>query len=195
LNKFWNLRLSREQLVELAAQLGSDVPFFLFGSSSVCTGRGEIVQSVDRPAVRYAVLIFPGIAMPTARVYAEFDRRPPGKEDAVNQEPAGPALSKVAGRAEGQRWASLSANALLPRLINDLEPAAFAISPELAKLRADLEVMLKRIVRMSGSGSTLFTLFDNHDAAMAAARSVEKSPTRAIAVEVAPQFRDDLHQA
>jgi len=180
LNEVWNLGLSREQLVELAARLGSDVPFFLFGPSSVCTGRGEIVRPIDPPAVRYAVLIFPGIAMPTARVYAEFDRRRPGKEDAVNLGPV------------EQGWASLSADALLPRLVNDLESPAFLISPELAKLRADLEVMLTRPVRMSGSGSTLFTLYDDRDAAEHAARSITGAGTRAATVEIAPQLRDDL---
>ena len=73
-------------------------------------------------------------------------------------------------------WASLEARDLLPRLVNDLEPAAFALSPELAALRAAAEQTAGRIVRMSGSGSSLFTLFDagETDAARTAADEVSR---------------------
>ena len=69
-----------------------------------------------------------------------------------------------------------------------------AISAPLAGLRAEIEQMLGRIVRMSGSGSSLFTLFDAHDEAEAAADNVASScVVRALAVELAPAFHDDLN--
>jgi 4-diphosphocytidyl-2C-methyl-D-erythritol kinase len=61
-------------------------------------------------------------------------------------------------------WTTLGAKELLPLLVNDLEAPAFAICPELNSIRLELEKVLGRVVRMSGSGSTLFTLFDVNEA-------------------------------
>jgi 4-diphosphocytidyl-2-C-methyl-D-erythritol kinase len=97
------------------------------------------------------------------------------------------------------RWSTLSALELLPMLINDLEPAAFAIRPELEELQRTLEQRLGRPVRMSGSGSTLFTLYDSEDeAAVAAQRVVPRQNDCTIAAattvaEIAPAYQDDLN--
>ena len=93
--------------------------------------------------------------MPTPRVYQVFDSLGLGKAQANHDQP------------EWRQWTSLSADELLPRLVNDLEAPAFQLSPHLGLLRNDLEQALGRIVRMSGSGSTLFTLFDEEDEAQA----------------------------
>ena len=92
-----------------------------------------------------------------------------------------------------ERGTSLNADELLPRLINDPEAPAFQISPQLGQLRADLEQALGRIVRMSGSGSTLFTLFDDSTAAQNAANTIDHRGTRSIAVELGVVPRDDVH--
>src|SRR5436190_24145748 len=122
LNRFWNLDQTIEQLAPLAAQLGSDVPFFLHGPSSICRGRGEIVQGIAAPRAAWAVLIFPGVPISTRRVYEIFDSLDSGKEQAGLDQPS------------GQEWTSLGADELLPRLINNLERAAFALAPWLGKL-------------------------------------------------------------
>ena len=86
-----------------------------------------------------------------------------------------------------QHWASFSADALLPVLVNDLEAAAFEVSPDLARLREGTQALLGRVVRMSGSGSTLFTLFDDESAASQAAEAIRTQlRTRAAAVPLAP---------
>jgi 4-diphosphocytidyl-2C-methyl-D-erythritol kinase len=75
-----------------------------------------------------------------------------------------------------------------------LEPAAFQISPQLGELRTRHESLLGRIVRMSGSGSSLFTLFDDEAEAGDASAWLEKSlQERAPAVELSPNFTDDLN--
>src|SRR5207248_2725120 len=79
------------------------------------------------------------------------------------------------GGVDWAAWAELPALDLLPRLVNDLEPAAFAVRPELAQMRDALEQSLSRPVRMSGSGSSLFTLYDTEaEAARASAEAREK---------------------
>jgi 4-diphosphocytidyl-2-C-methyl-D-erythritol kinase len=161
-------------LAEVAAAVGSDVPFFLFGPSSICRGRGELVLPVAAPAVaRHALLVLPGIEMPTVAVYRRFDEMGLG--------------SDTTGDVGEGRWTFLPAIDLMPHLINDLEPPAFALRPELGQLRSQLEADLARPVRMSGSGSTLFTLYDDHPSAADAAARLTASGTRAIAVPVGAQ--------
>ena len=62
-------------------------------------------------------------------------------------------------------------------LVNDLEPPAFALRPDLARLRSRIERNLGQPVRMSGSGSTLFTLFDDHGSAADAAAAIIEART------------------
>jgi len=181
LNRFLGMELTIDELAPLAAQLGSDVPFFLRGPSSICSGRGEIVDPIARPRPRWATLVLPEIAMPTPRVYQVFDSLGLGKAQAGLDQPS------------WQEWTSLNADELLPRLINDLEAPAFQISPQLGQLRTDLEQALGRIVRMSGSGSTLFTLFDDSEAAKNAAHTIDRRGTRSIALELGIIPRDDVH--
>jgi 4-diphosphocytidyl-2C-methyl-D-erythritol kinase len=90
------------------------------------------------------------------------------------------------------QWAQLSARLLLPRLINDLEAPAFSWVPELGELRQRVESIVDRPVRMSGSGSSLFTLFDTRDEAEAAAHDVNvKCNIKTHAAELAPQIMED----
>jgi len=185
LNRFLGMDYSIERLAPLAARLGSDVPFFLSGPSSICSGRGEIVHPIARSRARWATLVLPEIAMSTPRVYQVFDSLGLGKAQASN---CGAGIDQP----RWEEWTSLSADALLPRLINDLEAPAFQLSPQLGQLRADLEQALGRIVRMSGSGSTLFTLFDEESAAIAAAEAIARRGTRAIAIELGASPRDDV---
>jgi 4-diphosphocytidyl-2-C-methyl-D-erythritol kinase len=178
LNRFWNLGLSPDQLARLGARLGSDIAFF-FGPSSVCTGRGEIVRPIDPPAPKWIVLIFPDLAMPTPAVYRKFDEMKLGDRRLIDD---------VSARPDWNSWARLPARELLPRLVNDLEPPAFAISPDLARLRQRIERDIDRIVRMSGSGSTLFTLCDDKSEAEEIAASVmARHSVKTIATLLAPK--------
>jgi len=175
LNELWEAGLSRDALSAIAATLGSDLSFFFYAPSAICRGRGEIVTPVAAPAAKFAMLVLPGMPMPTAAVYRRFDLMGLGRPDAVEQ-PLDHAL-----------MASLPAADLLPLLVNDLEPAAFAIDPELSRLRRQAEQTLSRVVRMSGSGSSLFSLFDRLDEADAAAGMIQaRHKTIAMAVKLAP---------
>lgn len=165
-----NQKLSRDELVRLAATLGSDVAFFFHGPSSICTGVGEQVRPVDPPQCKWALLILPDYPSPTPAVYRKFDEMKLGNRQAIEIEP------------DWSHWTKLDAMQLLPNLVNDLEIPAFSLRPELARLREECERKLQRPVRMSGSGSTLFTLYDSQNEATAAAgqnkmmRVVELAP-------------------
>jgi 4-diphosphocytidyl-2-C-methyl-D-erythritol kinase len=188
LNRYWHLDRSMDQLAPLAARLGSDVPFFLYGPSSVCTGRGEIVKPVPPPAVaKWVVLVLPDIHMPTAAVYGRFDELRLGFDEHIDE-----------GRQPDWReWSSRKSKDLLVGLVNDLEPPAFEIRKDLGTLRAEIELKLGRPVRMSGSGSSLFTLYDERGEAEAAANIISTSfgVQRTLAIEMTPAINDDLAAA
>lgn len=181
LNRLWQSALSVQRLSEIAGRLGSDVPFFLNGPSAICTGRGEVTRPTPPPTARHAVLILPRMAMPTPSVYRRFDQMALGTDLSSAEE-------------DWERWAKLPAAELMPLLVNDLEPAAFALEPRLADLRCRMEQILGRSVRMSGSGSSLFCLYDTSRQADEAARSISReSGLDSIAVPLAPAFEDDLN--
>ncbi len=67
---------SVEELVPLAAQLGSDIPFFLFRAPALCLGRGEQVTPIPWEEPLFGVLFYPGFRVPTAWAYSAYDRDP-----------------------------------------------------------------------------------------------------------------------
>jgi len=163
------------RLARIAERLGSDVPFFLYGPSSICQGRGEAVLPIGAPSGMWVTLVLPPIGMPTADVYRKFDEMKLGREEDVTRTP------------NWEQWKSLNAISLLPNLVNDLETPAFAIRPDLKELRQNIEQLVGRIVRMSGSGSSLFTLFDSQEEAEAAAKKIaSRFEVKAHAVPLAP---------
>ena len=186
LNRLWRLDLPLDRLHAIAASLGSDVPFFLHGPSSVCSGRGEVVRPTAPPdmgrtggqaaSAAWAVLVLPKIELATPAVYRGFDEMKLGRDADIADEP------------DWLAWSKLPAGDLMARLVNDLEPPAFALSPRLRELREALESGLGRIVRMSGSGSSLFTLCDGgvEEGEALARRARDLAKTDAIAVALAP---------
>jgi 4-diphosphocytidyl-2-C-methyl-D-erythritol kinase len=175
-NRLWNLHWPIDRLARIGASLGSDVPFFFHGPSSVCTGRGENVRPIRAAKPRFAVLVFPDLAMSTPAVYRQFDQMKLGSIGAIEEQP------------DWQRWTSLTALELLPLLVNDLEVPAFMLSPQLRELRQRIETTIGRIVRMSGSGSTLFTLADHRAEADEAAAAVSRAGVKCEVFELGPVF-------
>lgn len=177
LNHAWQLGLTFERMCEIAASVGSDVPFFLHGGSCLCRGRGEIVTPLPAPKPKWALLILPEISMPTAAVYRMFDQMGLGEQNKFEDE------------ANLREWSELSAHMLLEKLKNDLESPAFEMNEALRRLRSETQHILGRIVRMSGSGSTLFTLFDDETGAIEAKRALS---VRSVVAPIAPAVLDDL---
>jgi 4-diphosphocytidyl-2C-methyl-D-erythritol kinase len=117
------------------------------------------------------------IELSTAAVYRRFDEMRLGREQLLRDEP------------DWLSWSRLPVADLMPQLANSLEPAAFSLRADLGELRQALERLLGRVVRMSGSGSSLFTLSENADEARSlASEAADKMNVRAIAVAVAPKM-------
>ncbi len=149
LNELWELELSEKELLTLAEMLGSDVPFFIKGPLAICAGRGELVSPIDFSWDFWAILIKPNISLPTKEVY-HYHRVSESKDFNLTDH-----IVRKLPRSKPSEIAE--------SLYNDLEPAAFRISPELGLLRKELELFFNRPVRLTGSGSAMFVLFDRED--------------------------------
>jgi len=142
LNHAWNLHLTDQTLLNIADELGSDVPFFIHCHAALCTGRGEIMSPLTAARPLFAVLIIPPQGCPTRDVYQSFDRLPPS-----NSPPT-----------DWPKLAASNADELNSLLINDLAAPAFEVVPWLKTLRDQASSAINRPIHMTGSGSTLFTL-------------------------------------
>lgn len=161
LQRLWKVQLSSAELFRLGAQLGADVPFFFLGGTCIGVGRGDEVYPVADIEAQHLLLVNAGIAVPTREVYGDLpsELTNPG---AVTKMPI--SLSAAYEAIGGQ---TKQKSDWLPALHNDLEPSVFARHPLLAEIRQRLKAAGARGVLMSGSGSTVFALFDS-----AATRSV-----------------------
>ena len=139
LDRLWGLDTSRHGLKKVAASIGSDVAFFLDGPSSVCRGRGEIVEPVASKTPIHLVLVCPRQGVSTAEVYRRIT--PPESP-----------------RSVGEAREALEAGdtiALGRALFNRLQPVAEAIAPGLVTVREAMEALGPSLdgLAMSGSGS------------------------------------------
>ncbi|MDI6710730.1 MAG: 4-(cytidine 5'-diphospho)-2-C-methyl-D-erythritol kinase [Bacillota bacterium] len=157
LNGMWDLGWPLSRLMELAACIGSDVPFALFGGTALARGRGEVLESLPSPGALGVLLVKPPFGVSTAAVYAGYDEQdfPPGPG-------AGPLVEALrAGRAD-----------LVPGLLyNDLEKVTLAMYPVLSRLKERLLAAGAAGALMAGSGPTLFGLFPSRDQAAGAAEA------------------------
>ncbi|HRK32084.1 MAG TPA: 4-(cytidine 5'-diphospho)-2-C-methyl-D-erythritol kinase [Tepidisphaeraceae bacterium] len=182
INQLLEHQLSRARLVEEAAALGSDVPFFFAAPSAWCTGRGEKTLPLAPPRVaQWVMLAFPSFGLSTAAVYRRLDELRTNGSSALNS------LEYLQPPVDLSEYPDLPARSLLGRLQNDLETPAFDLRPELGDLRQSIERKIDRPVRMSGSGSTLFSLFDTEAEAVATSAAVnEHFGVRVLPAQLAP---------
>jgi 4-diphosphocytidyl-2-C-methyl-D-erythritol kinase len=153
-NLGWKLGWSREALARLAAELGSDVPFFLAGGPALCRGRGELIEPVADSLALHCVVIRPPEGLATAAVYAAC--RPARRAESPRP------LLKALQQGDLRRAGRL--------LHNRLSPAAEELSPWVRRVREALARMDLPGHLMSGSGTACFGLCRDARHARRAAR-------------------------
>jgi 4-diphosphocytidyl-2-C-methyl-D-erythritol kinase len=156
--------LAPDRLAKLALRLGADVPFFLDPRAAFVRGIGERIEPVLGLPELPLVLANPGEPLATREVFRVHDVLHPEGRAARNGAP--PDFARL--RGDPAAWA--------PLLHNDLEPAALRLCPAIGRLRAELTARGARAVGLSGSGPTLFGIFESHAAARAAVEPPLRSP-------------------
>jgi len=142
LNTLFQLNLSQSTLHSYAAQLGSDCPFFLEDAPQIATGRGEVLSIVNLTlAGKYLVLLNPGIHVGTKEAYSGVTPNADSKEvKSIIEQPL-------------ETWKS--------ELVNDFEKSVFAQFPAIENLKQRLYDLGAVYASMSGSGSSVFGVFEN----------------------------------
>ena len=153
LQRLWNVQVEPRDLFGLAAKLGADAPFFLIGGTCLGVGRGDEVYPLADIDEEFLLLVNLGIAVATRDAYADLPSELT-KPEAVIKMP----LSFEAAYA-----AIIRPGAPAP-LINDLESPVFARHSALVEVKRRLKQVGARGVLMSGSGSTIFAIFDSAEA-------------------------------
>lgn len=160
--QMWGVGLSPDMLDQAALELGADVPFFAHKlDAALVSGRGEKLEPLKINSNPGLLLVTPRIGLSTAAVFDVFD-----KLDAQPSDRRRDQMPDFAYLAE--QSASL-------RDANDLWPAAVSLAPELASVRAELENLTDKPWLMSGSGSTLFSIYETGAEAVASGRSIVAS--------------------
>jgi 4-diphosphocytidyl-2-C-methyl-D-erythritol kinase len=151
--------LPLEKLMELAAGLGSDVPFFLFGGTALGLGRGTELYPAPQAALRPAILVTPGVHVSTAEAYGGLNRKLTGEEPSRN---IGSFQSLLWGAGSGRLSGQTGGYwAMSGEFINDFESVVFRVHPPLESIKGKLLESGAKPALMSGSGSTLFGIFEN----------------------------------
>ena len=155
------LDLDDGALADIAGTIGADGPMCLHARTAWAEGRGDRLTPEPRLPPLPALLINPGVPSPTGEVYRAYDAGPPADAD-LPRPPRSWDIATVIDWLAGQR--------------NDLQAPAIARTPAIAgAIAAATRLPDARLVRMSGSGATVFVLLDTPAAAVAAARRLSEN--------------------
>ncbi|MFJ1577541.1 4-(cytidine 5'-diphospho)-2-C-methyl-D-erythritol kinase [Streptomyces sp. NPDC088182] len=163
----WSLGSSRDELLSICAELGSDVPFSLIGGAALGTGRGEQLTPLEVGGSFHWVFAVADGGLSTPTVFREFDRQTEGTP--VPAPSADPSL--LAALRTGD------ATALAAALSNDLQPAALTLRPSLAGTLAAGRTAGALAALVSGSGPTTAFLTKDADTAEEVSRALLTSGT------------------
>ena len=152
----WGIDINPDELRELGAELGADVPFCLLGSTALGHGRGDDLVPVLSRGGYHWVLALPDVELSTAAVFRRFDEMNPDADPAPPPVPPG----LLEGLASGD------VRRVAENLVNDLEPAAVSLRPHLAELLDAGRDAGALAGIVSGSGPTCAFLTANEDAAV-----------------------------
>ena len=181
LNRLWELDLPLYELHSIAEELGSDVPFFLYGGTAMGTGRGERIVPIDDIQAANMLIITPPVAVATAEAF--FGLNAP----ALTLEASSRILTVCRSEA-------LTLDPRRSALINDFESMVLAAHPEIAWAKTALLELGAVNAAMSGSGASVFAIFDNIETRQTAIKALDHESTwRKFAV--ATISRDEYREA
>lgn len=156
LNGMFSLGCSDEQLAAMAAQIGADCPFFIHNVPMMATGIGDVFSPIGvNLHGKHLLLVKPDVSVPTKAAYARV----------TPSEPAKPIPEILSG--EMKNWQS--------ELANDFEQSVFAQYPELEQIKRAIIGSGATYAAMSGSGSSLFGIFERAEMAENAAQNFADS--------------------
>jgi 4-diphosphocytidyl-2-C-methyl-D-erythritol kinase len=164
LSRLWGLDVDPPTLSRLAARIGADVPFFLVGGTALGLGRGDDIYPLTDLPRAAVVIVRPRFGVSTAEAYQWWDSEPRTT------------TRGVARRTLPQGWPQWARN-----LRNDLEGPVSVHHPTIGRIKHALLDAGAAFAAMSGSGSTVFGLFERSDAARRTARDLARPGWQVLA--------------
>ncbi len=149
MNEYYSSDLPKEKLIELAARLGADVPFFIIGKTALCCGIGEIMTPVDSKIKADVLIVKPPVGISTPWAYKRLDEMGFTAVDVDRVR-----LALEAG----------DMNELCSSIGNVFEETAVEAAPEIFEIKNNLLSYGARCSMMSGSGTAVFGIFEDNDA-------------------------------
>ncbi len=141
MNEIYALELTTQELCDIAAELGSDTPFFVHNTPQLCTGRGEVMSPIALDLSQYKIVIIkPDVAISTAVAFSGV----------VPRTPSVPLEELI--KLPIEQWQG--------RVKNQFEEHLFPLYPQLAEIKKELLSMGALYASMSGSGSAIYGIFD-----------------------------------
>lgn len=169
IDRLWNLATPREMLFEIATELGSDVPFFLLGGTALGIGRGEEVYPLPDAPSRHLVVAMGNDRIATKEAYARLD-------DLLTRVRAGRKMFFAFFAPDGTYSG-------LRTLANDFEEVILPLYPGIQRTREALRLAGAEAVLLSGSGASVFGVFDSGDAARAAVEEIRSKVATCFACQ------------
>jgi len=174
LSKLWQLQAQFVDLFELGGEIGADVPFFLFGGTAKGCGRGDEIIPMEDVSPGHVLVVTPDFGIPTAEAFSALNR---------------PFLTSDGAQSILRVCHSPSETVLEG---NDFEDWAFERYPELAEMAERLRRSGASEVGLSGSGSSIFALFEKEETRQATLKALQSSKWRmfAVATVTRSEYRD-----
>ncbi|MAG91387.1 4-(cytidine 5'-diphospho)-2-C-methyl-D-erythritol kinase [Candidatus Woesearchaeota archaeon] len=149
LNRLWRLKLKEKQLINLASQIGSDVPFFVAENAALVEGIGEKIKRIKKSFSINVVLINPGFRVSTKWAYSTFDRKKPKIKTKADIKDLVKAIEKK------------DISQIADNLHNDFEPIVMKKYKVINDIKTNLLRNDALNALVSGSGPTVFGIFNS----------------------------------
>ncbi|MGZ8846365.1 MAG: 4-(cytidine 5'-diphospho)-2-C-methyl-D-erythritol kinase [Pyrinomonadaceae bacterium] len=156
----WELAITAQDLIDIGAQLGADVPFFFSGGTARGTGIGDNVAALRDAPEKFLLILKPTANISTSDAYQILDER-------SLTTPNSKSILSSSQRTE------VFENADFDALENDFEPVAFELAPEISRAKAALLNAGAQTALLAGSGSAVFGVFESEAAQRRAIQAIE----------------------
>jgi 4-diphosphocytidyl-2-C-methyl-D-erythritol kinase len=184
LNKLWGIGAKVEELAEIGAEIGSDVPFFFYGGTCIGTGTGRSIEPAIETGKKYVIIVTPDLRVSTAEAYKGLNASNLTTENAerilFNY--------RFSAETDGLDTAVFE---------NDFEPTVFGMYPEIKAVKDELLGLGAKAAMLSGSGASVFGVFDNLETRQTALEALGHKPdwrSFAVATVSRNEYREALNE-
>ena len=180
--KLWNLKTDFDDVLQICAELGSDVPFFLYGGTALGTGRGTEIERLNDQTENHLLIVTPPETVSTAAAFAELNA---------------PHLTNERAKSNLQicRNEARTLNLRQTLLINDFEQSVFRAAPQIGRVKQRLLEAGAVQAVLSGSGASVFAIFDKEETRQTAQKAIENESywrSFAVAAVSSGEYRETL---